>query len=287
MSNELKIEQLRVDINQSKLLDDHEKADWLNLLELMNDKQIGELEEILKAPVSDAEAPATGPTITDHPKIPVPPKSTAMPALSHISNLPTAISYNKPKPSKPVPMPKLVMPDPAPSAPLPIKAPPLQAARPQGPQGSPYGMPAQGKGSIVNLSGSLKDSMVKPQPLPTPMLVKRPDTEPGPGSRHLDAGSVKEPLQIRSLEDVAGLDLTMFRTSDHSLVQQNFQQLVLQFGYFNVLHAFEKSKLYKSYLNRGRSILSGESTEGKFTVNQGEFELIADILQSIRINRQR
>lgn len=71
MSSEQKIEKLRAEIQGSRLLDDHEKADWLNLLDLMNDKQIGELEEILQAPApANAEAPV-------------------LQTLSHISNLPT------------------------------------------------------------------------------------------------------------------------------------------------------------------------------------------------------
>ena len=87
MSSEQKIEKLRSEVQASRLLDDHEKADWLNLLELMNDKQISELEEILQAP---AKVPAPAPVL---------------PTLSHISNMPTQIggagATARPMPSRP------------------------------------------------------------------------------------------------------------------------------------------------------------------------------------------
>ncbi len=79
MLNEQRVEHIRIAIQGSTLLDDHEKADWLNLLELMNDKQLGELEEILAGPQGKS-APAP----TQIPK-------QATQALSHISNLPKNI----------------------------------------------------------------------------------------------------------------------------------------------------------------------------------------------------
>lgn len=94
MLNEQRIEHLRLQIQASRLLDDHEKADWLNLLELMNDKQLGELEEILAAP-AQSPIPAAAPK-------PMPPAmpAAAAPPLSHITNLPTGL--NQPVPNEPV-----------------------------------------------------------------------------------------------------------------------------------------------------------------------------------------
>ncbi len=115
MLNEQRVEHLRIQIQGSTLLSDHEKADWLNLLELMNDKQLGELEEILTAP-----APAA---TSAQPK-------TVTPPMSHIANMPDGLVSDHPiiKPS-----PSLInIPKPAP-APVPPKptlapAPPVSSA---------------------------------------------------------------------------------------------------------------------------------------------------------------
>jgi hypothetical protein len=106
MLNEQRIEHLRIQIQGSSLLSDHEKADWLNLLELMNDKQLGELEEILTAP---APAPAQA----SQPKQVTPP-------MSHIANMPSSIVSDHPiiRPSPSLikaPAPAAVAPKPAPS----------------------------------------------------------------------------------------------------------------------------------------------------------------------------
>ncbi len=86
MLNEQRVEHLRIQIQGSTLLSDHEKADWLNLLELMNDKQLGELEEILTAP-APAAAGAQPQAVT--------------PPMSHIANMPASIVSDHPiiKPS--------------------------------------------------------------------------------------------------------------------------------------------------------------------------------------------
>lgn len=119
MSNEQRIETLRQLIVVSTVLTESEKTEWLSLLELMNDKQLGELEEILAAdkpaapPVS---SPPTPPPATTPTPPPVPPVSVGrMPQLSHISNLPSSVSIPTPMPS-----PERVAPKPMPTAPPPL-----------------------------------------------------------------------------------------------------------------------------------------------------------------------
>lgn len=90
MFNAKRIDDIRKNIQVSTLLSDHEKSDWLNLVELMNDKQLGELEEILAAtpvhmkPVAQSQKPAA----------PVPNGLTLkkMPPLSHIANIPADVT---------------------------------------------------------------------------------------------------------------------------------------------------------------------------------------------------
>ncbi len=127
MSNEQKIEKIRAEIKTSPLLDDHEKADWLNLVELMNDKQVGELEEILKAPSA--------------PRAAAPSPAADLPTMSHISNLPTQMNMGgqearlqpvKPQPVKPIAPPaQMAL---RPTMPTPTKT-AVASARPASPVG--------------------------------------------------------------------------------------------------------------------------------------------------------
>lgn len=78
MFNEQRLKTIHGKIQASTLLSDHEKSDWLNLLELMNDKQLGELEEILAA-----EQPAAAPVVPN------------LPPLSHIANIPTDVTMRR------------------------------------------------------------------------------------------------------------------------------------------------------------------------------------------------
>ncbi|MFA5991568.1 MAG: hypothetical protein WC794_04985 [Candidatus Doudnabacteria bacterium] len=96
-----KIEQIKGLIKVSRILNENERAEWLSLLELMNDKQLGELEKILNSgqlsAVSEQKKPAGG-IIKEEVK-PISPKPASqsasfqpvrphMPSLSHIMNLP-------------------------------------------------------------------------------------------------------------------------------------------------------------------------------------------------------
>jgi hypothetical protein len=86
MFNAQRIETLRQKIQASTLLSDHEKGDWLNLLDLMNDKQLGELEEIL----ASGGSAATISSLASE-KSSLPASVSKLPQLSHIANIPTNI----------------------------------------------------------------------------------------------------------------------------------------------------------------------------------------------------
>ena len=101
MFNPQRVETIRANIQNSTLLSDHEKSDWLNLLELMNDKQLGELEEILAAeapavkPSVSASAPAMNSVKPATPQAVQPtqaPQTQKMPPLSHIANIPSDVT---------------------------------------------------------------------------------------------------------------------------------------------------------------------------------------------------
>ena len=83
-----KIEKLKILIQTSAILNDAERAEWLTLLGLMNDKQLLELERILTASQPDAvhTVPAVKPAVPAQSDKPASPGH--LPQLSHIMNLP-------------------------------------------------------------------------------------------------------------------------------------------------------------------------------------------------------
>jgi hypothetical protein len=78
-------------IERSTILSPAEKAEWLDMLILMNDKQASELEAILVPPSTPASPkPVSQPTAA--------PVAPVLPKLSHISNLPIGIEQVQPPP---------------------------------------------------------------------------------------------------------------------------------------------------------------------------------------------
>lgn len=86
--NTQEIEKIRDLVNTSPILSASERAEWLALLDVMNDKQLWELEKILaggKQPAASSQQ-----TTPSQPKVVTPPVPVGvqMPKLSHIMNLP-------------------------------------------------------------------------------------------------------------------------------------------------------------------------------------------------------
>jgi len=273
-NNDQKTENLRANITSSVLLTDHEKGDWLNLLELMNDKQVGELEEILKSSVT-APAKQKGPE------------------LSHISNLPTQMAYVKPEPKiPPVTSMSQTLPVTPPQAPgARVIAPPVlpkvsDQPLAQAVVNAPSKIHLQTQNASVNLSPPLKSTIAKPIPTASESAISiRPDPKSVLPVKPAQVIQKQVAATLNDLSDVVRLDITSFRKFDHQAIIDSFKNLVKGYGYFTVLQNFESSKLYKSYITKGKNLLAGESTEGLYTVSQEEFELIADILQFMRLNR--
>lgn len=229
MLNEQRIEHLRLQIQASALLNDHEKADWLNLLELMNDKQLGELEEILAAP-----KPA--------------PKPAPLPEMSHISNMPNTVAQRP----APAPAPQ--------SAPVATKAPAVPPVPPPPP-----------------LSKPVIPRVLNPQPSPRPVPPPAP-ARPVPPPKT----TPMNPLVIEGLEGLQALSVDVLRQHENSTVIPAVQMLAQSYGYFATLQNFEASPLYNAYLAAGRNRLLGKPDS---VLTQAEFELVADLLQAIRLNR--
>lgn len=224
MLNEQRIEHLRQQIQASQILESHEKADWLNLLELMNDKQLGELEEILSAPKSTASTAS----------------QASLPPLTHISNLPTEV--NAPHAASPKP---------------PLFSPATQTSRPVTAQ------PAPAIPRVLN-----------PQPISRPAPVR---SAPRPAQV-----TPMHPLVIPNPSALQTLDVGTLREHEHAAIIQGVQAVAQSYGYFAALQHFEASPLYAAYLTAGKNRLMGRPDSG---LSQAEFELVADILQAIRLNR--
>ncbi len=116
-----KLKHIQALIKTATVLNEQEKIEWQALLELMNDKQIAELEEILQTP-NIVEAKPEEPQEV----------SQQSSSLSHISNLPSQISIHKAPPAGPVTAPvaksqptkPVVNPQPIAQRPTPTQSPP-------------------------------------------------------------------------------------------------------------------------------------------------------------------
>lgn len=85
-----KLSQIKQLVQTSSILTAQEKQDWLALTALMNDKQLAELEEILKQP-KPTQAPA-------EPQVGIPKLGVKATQMPHISNMPSQLSHHRASP---------------------------------------------------------------------------------------------------------------------------------------------------------------------------------------------
>ena len=304
MLNEQKLKQIQNLVKNATVLSDQEKNEWMALIELMNDKQIAELEEILQKPKPEPVAqpqpqpqvvampPTTPPTPTTPPKpmpptrpvpsasqapsvpTPVPaPKPVSASSLSHISNLPNQLSDQKQDPlvfqpaaspaakSAAPPVPSVTQP--APSRPAPIPMPRPSQTAPVRPRSIP--MPPS----------SPKPTEAVPMPPVTPLSI--------PQSTPRDVSSSMNTMVLSKFEDIINLTSSALHQQNRETFHKTINELAAQYGYFQVVTNLEQSPLYQDYLNYGKSMLMGK--KDNLALSQEEFEFIADILLSLKVNR--
>ncbi len=264
MLDEVKKQKIIQLVKSSNILTAQEKTDWLSLLELMNDKQITELEEILKPKtVEPVATPVQKTSVVPKPVAQMPPKDNLVatkptkvqdlqqPQLSHISNLPNQISEQR-VPILPTKRPVSVVPNPKPEIPRNI---------PTSPKVSPQ---------TPNLEAPSKLQATKP-PVKVAAIAE-------PLIRD------KQPLSLSALEDVGGISASAL----HHETREQFYKIIIgfagQFGYFQTLEYFRTSPLYRDYLNYGKTKLSGDS-DVKLALSHEEFEFITDLLLALKVNR--
>ncbi len=298
MLSDQKLKQIQSLIRGSNVLTDQEKTEWLALIELMNDKQVAELEEILQGPkpapqqqpaaqtsVSQVTEPSTPKPVTPtmpptmaQPSVPqavvTPKPRPVMPhinesALSHISNLPNQMSVNKP--ARPIAPPASPAPQKTPQSMPPINPRPhLTMSQPTAPapKTTPKPSPAP-----------------KPTPVPVPMPPVQPKPIPSQQSVNQTAYNYTptQTIDLKSPEDVAAITSTVLHVQNRKAFHQAITALASTVGYFQVLTSFEQSPLYKDYLEYGKKMLSGQSQN--LALSQEEFEFVTDILLSLKVNR--
>lgn len=264
MFNSKRIEEIRKNIQISTILSDHEKSDWLNLLDLMNDKQLGELEEILGVMPAVAQAQAQTQAQTQAPP-------SRMPPLSHIANIPTDVTmtHSVPAPSVAAPAPAKPV---APVTPARLPAKPLPPVRPPVAAAPPASIPAQSAPSA--------------QPVNPPSQKSAP-VEPVAQQRPVAAPPVLKKLSIANLTDIQAFEVATLRQYELQSIVDAIRTIIQANGYFQILQQLEASPLYRSYIQTGKFMLgegNAEVADPETTLTQTEFEFLTDLLRHMRFN---
>jgi len=269
-------EHLRQLIEASAILTPAEKADWLDMLILMNDKQALELENILKGRRPAPQTPAPAPVATRPPAMA---QSTAtLPPLSHISNLPSTLNSGPAfsgRPSRVTPVP------------LSSNSTPTQRSSPSR---LPWKNQFQATMTEKELppAPGIRPTIPKTEPVtrpPATAVFRSPVPTPQPQRRSLPQAPVLE-----SLADAGKLTLNGMRGMALEDLVIRLQQLSKIDGYFNLLSYLEDSPLYKSYIDTGKKVLAEQISFNQVTgddpmiMTKQEFENFADILKKIQIN---
>ena len=245
MLNEKKIEEIRKNIQTSTLLSDHEKSDWLNLLELMNDKQLSELEEILASGGPNLDAGAASAAQPATPPVVFPPLATPkMPPLTHIANIPTDVTMSH----TPVQVPES-----PPSVSAPLTTPPAQKP------------PTSTVPLAQPQSGTAEDTIPKHSSGITQPRLK-----------------IEQPEQIQefSLETLRSNDLQSVVDAVRNQIEQHGYFKVVQFLEASPLY----DSYINSGKERLRST-SGAQVSNNSLLTQEELEFMTDLLRHMRFNR--
>ncbi len=271
MFNSNRVETIKKDIQTSTLLSDSEKSDWLSLLELMNDKQLGELEEILSASPPQTSKTAQPQQPTTPAPVKTPPVQT-MPPLSHIANVPSGVDMNRSQIANPIrPQAPAPTPSPAPISARPTPSPTLSNMPPR--SAPPKPQPSASANNPV--SPALAPSA------PTPaQAVTAPASTPAPATQQ--SQSV---FAIRQVEDLQQMSVDTIRNFSFQSIFNVVRSAIQENGYFAILQLVESSPLFSSYLSSGNKRLGGTSSATEPELTQAEFEFMTDLLRNMRFNR--
>ncbi len=312
MLNQQKVAHLTALINQSKILTDKEKSDWLGLVELMNDKQLGELEDILVNTKPQSQvAQSPNPETLKQPNPAKPDLSSEVsPDLSHISNLPVGLTqmtkppesasgdYNTPANLRSAFVKSGQRLNPTPVAPIkPVLPKPAEQGAPSFPPAkpteqapitrAPIGRTAPQSSAVEPVNSSVKNASISSQEIITGG-VEQSSSQP-PISELISKPEQQKQLQktaaeINDLNGIKELTFHQFRNYYYDSTLKAVQDLVLRLGYFAVIVALENSPAYKTYIDTGKILLGDSSQDASQMFSKLEFEEFTDLLLDMRVN---
>lgn len=249
----LKITQL---VQNTSILNAQEKAEWLSLIGLMNDKQISELESILQSSSGSPVIPSANPVTKPSPVV-----EAQTPSLGHISNLPRQMND-----------PRLA---PKPATPAMVPGPERDFARSS--KLTPMQVPKKEPLSLLQTAPGPEGKSFTPTSEPRPH-------RPTISSPIISADVAAKGLKLLALSDIRHLTAEALHHQNRANFFTTISALAEKEGYFNILSLFEQSPLYQDYLNYGKLLLSGANSDN-LPFTQEEFEFVADLLQALKINR--
>ena len=274
MFNVKRLSDIRAKIDASTILSPEEKGEWLGLLDLMNDKQLTELEEILASPQSTTPA--------QQPARP----TSKIPPLTHLANIPAGVGERPPavKPATPLPV----------APPLPTTPPSTPPTAPQKPLAQPAKPPVTNQAPPPSRPTEpfTPPSVLKPSKVPPPPPVMPRKEQPARELKPLvppktvalpeeEAGDSNIPFIIEHPEDLQNLSMRTLRKFDKQTIINVVKETIQAHGYYPILGIIEASPLYKSYLESGNLMLQNQAAP----LTQAEFEFVADLLTHMRFNR--
>lgn len=269
-------------IQSSPVLQDAERAAWIAMLPVMNDKQVADLFGILRT-----KAPS--PVIDNSPA----------PHLRHISNLPTEIEY--PSHLRAVSKPQVQV-HPQNSKvnqtfaqkldqqlkEKEISAAPARKLLEDEEQIEQHIKPKlvlpfeQNHGIKVQKQTAQFVPLIKNKPL---QINPSAGGEESPIKLHPEALNVLEsvlPLPLVKVEELATVTTANLRQQGYDYLSQKAHVLQSKAGYFATVLYFEKSPLYQDYLKTGSILLQPNTTvSDDLPLSKTEFEQITDLLADL------
>lgn len=313
-----KIAKLSQLIQTSPLFRENERAEWIAMLELMNDKQVMELEELLRSvgPIRPIAFSANQHTTE---------AGALTGQLKHITNLPERLDFGQPSASKTVTT--SALPQGRAEVHHPHLASPLKGEEIKISQAwqEQFKLALQEKELVAphwtGLGPARADFKSQPKPAwPKDELTHGPQGQfaakpPAFRQEEIKPQAVLEKLvglagaqisavtsaqaspnaaggqsfTIRDLDDAAKIDVNVFRKAGYDQLVKILRELVRKTDYFDVSFRLEQSPLYKAYLNTGKKLLELEGRGGALPqaaaeLSRAEFEKVADLLRAIQVN---
>lgn len=290
-------------IKISSVLAEAERADWLSMVDLMNDKQLVELEKILSSGLAHA-APVAGSSSAPRPPVqplqaaaasPSPPQRPSAAVQRFSDRVERMVQTAELREGYPKDEPELPPPPPAPRqipVPQPVDVASLLRRRAE----AAVSLPSR-PASVVAARPPAPPPPVSPPKKPLPPAPPPPPPEtPSPAAlkdrpTRAFPPSPRPSVELRTLEELSAFGVTNWLGYPSGEFAAKLQQLMVRFGYHSVVFSLEKSPLFKSYVDTGVEILNqranfGTSEDGALSMqhlSRREFERLSDVFRQLHI----